>query len=239
MGTFTRMRYVIAANVNALLEKAEDPEKLLRALIREMEDAADEARLASADLLAEQKHYQRLGEQLAAEAAQWRSRAETAVTEERDDLARAALAAAAETESREAEARRHEQQLVERLTLLEQDMRTLKQKRGEATHKLKALQHQPARGPGNSTVRPASRSELRVERALGRFDRLQTQVENLEARVQSYDIGGPAPAAWSTEQTAAASPAVELELELLKQRLGTSTKSAGEPPSVAQTEAAP
>ena len=45
MGSFSRLRYVIAANVNSLLEKAEDPEKLLRALIREMEDAADDARL--------------------------------------------------------------------------------------------------------------------------------------------------------------------------------------------------
>ena len=54
MGTFSRLRYVIAANVNALIEKAEDPEKLLRALIREMEDASEEARMACAELLAEQ-----------------------------------------------------------------------------------------------------------------------------------------------------------------------------------------
>ena len=53
MGSFSRLRYVIAANVNSLLEKAEDPEKLLRALIRDMEDATEDARLASADLLAE------------------------------------------------------------------------------------------------------------------------------------------------------------------------------------------
>ena len=48
MSTFSRLRYVVAANVNALIEKAEDPEKLLRALIREMEDASEEARLACA-----------------------------------------------------------------------------------------------------------------------------------------------------------------------------------------------
>ena len=53
MGTFSRLRYVIAANVNALLEKAEDPGKLLRALIREMEEAGEEARAASAEVLAE------------------------------------------------------------------------------------------------------------------------------------------------------------------------------------------
>ena len=47
MGAFSRLRYVIAANVNSLIEKAEDPEKLLRALIREMEDASEEARMAT------------------------------------------------------------------------------------------------------------------------------------------------------------------------------------------------
>ena len=56
MGTFSRLRYVVAANVNALLEKAEDPQKMLRALIREMEEAREEARIATADLLADQKH---------------------------------------------------------------------------------------------------------------------------------------------------------------------------------------
>ena len=59
MGTFSRLRYVIAANVNALIEKAEDPEKLLRALIREMEDASEEARIACAELLSEQQRLQR------------------------------------------------------------------------------------------------------------------------------------------------------------------------------------
>ena len=67
MGAFSRIRYVIAANVNALIEKAENPEKLLRALIREMEDAGEDARLAAAELLAEQEHLGRMAEQLESE----------------------------------------------------------------------------------------------------------------------------------------------------------------------------
>ena len=71
MGSFSRLRYVIAANVNSLLEKAEDPEKLLRALIRDMEDASEDARLASADLLAEQTHLQRMQERYQREIDEW------------------------------------------------------------------------------------------------------------------------------------------------------------------------
>ena len=93
MGTFSRLRYVIAANVNALIEKAEDPEKLLRALIREMEDASEEARMACAELLAEQQRLQRLETRLSEDGDEWQRRAENAVAQGRDDLARAALRA--------------------------------------------------------------------------------------------------------------------------------------------------
>ena len=93
MGAFSRLRYVIAANVNSLIEKAEDPEKLLRALIREMEDASEDARQACAELLAEQPHLTRLEAQLTEEHHQWQGRAETAVAENRDDHARAELKA--------------------------------------------------------------------------------------------------------------------------------------------------
>ena len=93
MGSFSRLRYVIAANVNSLLEKAEDPEKLLKALIRDMEDASEDARIASADLLAEQTHLQRLQERYAKEISEWSARAEKSVQTNRDDLARTALKA--------------------------------------------------------------------------------------------------------------------------------------------------
>ena len=98
MGSFSRLRYVIAANVNSLLEKAEDPEKLLKALIRDMEDASDDARIASADLLAEQTHLQRLQERYEREIEEWSARAQKSVETNRDDLARTALKAKSELE---------------------------------------------------------------------------------------------------------------------------------------------
>ena len=79
MSAFSRIRYVVAANVNSLLEKAEDPEKLLRSLIREMEDAGEDARLATADLLAEQQHLARVGGRIEEEITEWQERAEKAV----------------------------------------------------------------------------------------------------------------------------------------------------------------
>ena len=89
MGIFSRFTDIVNANINAMLEKAEDPEKLLRALIREMEDASEEARMACADLLAEQQRLHRQEARLTDDIREWRHRAENAVTQDRDDLARA------------------------------------------------------------------------------------------------------------------------------------------------------
>ena len=115
MGTFSRIRYVIAANVNALLEKAEDPEKLLRALIREMEDAGEDARLAAADLLAEQQHLERVAKRLDKEHAEWQERAEKAVEAGRDDLARAAIKARTESKERLEATHQEQESLRQRL----------------------------------------------------------------------------------------------------------------------------
>ena len=126
MGTFSRLRYVIAANVNSLIEKAEDPEKLLKALIHDMEDAAEDARLASADLLAEQSHLQRMKERFADEIEEWSERAEKAVQTNRDDLARAALKAKSELEQALKSANDESESLDARIVQLEFDVATLK-----------------------------------------------------------------------------------------------------------------
>ncbi len=222
MGTFSRIRYVIAANVNALLEKAEDPEKLLRALIREMEDAGEDARQAAAELLAEQQHLERVESRLAKEEDEWRERAEKAVQADRDDLARAAIKARAECTERLAATRHEQEALRGRIAQLETDMTTLKGKLAEAKAKLKTLHTRErvrsrASAPAREDER-LGRHERKLRNAMGRFDRLQGQVERLEARVRSYEIGETAPSPWQAEPVAT-DPEVEAELEALKGRL--------------------
>jgi len=218
MGTISRMRYVIAANVNALLEKAEDPEKLLRALIREMEDAAEDARLACADLLAEQRHLERIEGQFSKEMDEWRRRAEKAVAEGRDDLARAALAARQDLGLRHDAVTRDQAEVADRVAQMEKDMVTLKGKLADAKAKLKTIQPGHRAEPAAAQVRhKASPTERKVRRAMARFDHLQSQVENLEARVRSYEVGGSPASVWA--EPFEADPIIEEELAALKNRL--------------------
>ena len=152
------------------------------------------------------------------DAARWQQRAETAVEQGRDDLARDALKARAELTEREAAARNEWQHLAERVAQMEQDMATLKLKLADAKTKLKGLQvAAPERRVANSVQRTPG--ERKIRRAMDRFDHLQAQVENLEARVRSYDVGGPDVPVWNADGGEMADPAIEAELEKLKQRL--------------------
>lgn len=236
MGSFSRLRYVIAANVNSLLEKAEDPEKLLKALIRDMEDASEDARLASAELLAEQTHLKRLQERLEREIEEWSARAQKAVETNRDDLARTALKARAEIEQALHAAADESRELDARVTQLEFDMATLKTKLAEAKAKLRDIKTRKAPSAVGHASRQAhklSAGERRMRNAMGRFDRLQAQVDRLEARVRSYEVGGEAVNAWLSGE-AKDDPAIEAELQALKERV---TPAIAKPEAGTSTEA--
>src|SRR5512134_1131336 len=91
MGIFTRFRDIVSSNINAMLDRAEDPEKLIRLMIREMEDTLVELKAACAGVIAETKNIERQHDQSQSRSRLWGERAQLAVNKSRDDLAREAL----------------------------------------------------------------------------------------------------------------------------------------------------
>src|ERR1043165_4990809 len=93
MGVFSRLSDFINSNLNAMLDRAEDPQKIVRLIIQEMEDTLVETRTAAARSIADRKELSRRVAELDTAVADWQRKAELAVSRGRDDLAKAALAA--------------------------------------------------------------------------------------------------------------------------------------------------
>jgi phage shock protein A len=188
MGVFTRVRDIINANINAMLDRAEDPEKLIRLMIQEMEDTLVEIKAACAGAMATKKKVQREREYILARVQQWEERAKLAVHKGREDLAREALL----------EKRRYlrqvealESEAVQCEALVEQyqdDILQLEDKLSTARDKQRLLvqRHRHAQ-----QKQRAQREIRRFESAdtILRFDQLEHRIERMEAEADLVNFG--------------------------------------------------
>src|SRR5210317_838840 len=188
MGIFTRFRDIISSNINAMLEKAEDPEKLIRLMIREMEDTLVEIKSACAGVMAGGKKIKRQLNDLETRTQYWEEKAELAVNKGRDDLAREAL-----VEKRKFYRRMEtlEKDLAEHDLLIEQyqdDIRQLEEKLKSARDKQRMLvqRHIHAR------KKMQAQEELRridSSETVMKFDEIENRIERMEAEADLVNYG--------------------------------------------------
>ena len=188
MGVFSRMTDIVNSNINALLDKAEDPEKMVRLIIQEMEETLVEVRTASARAIADKKELARRRERLRDEAADWERKAELAVSKGRDDLARAALVEKSKAEDVGTALAAELETLDGTLAKLNDDIHALQQKIKDARARQKAIL---VRGKAAQT-RLGVRRHLHdhsIEDAMNRFEEYERKMDDLEGQVESYDLG--------------------------------------------------
>jgi phage shock protein A len=188
MGIFTRFRDIINSNINAMLDKAEDPEKLIRLMIQEMEDTLVEIRASCADVMATKKRVQRAQEETQTRARDWGDRAQLAVNKGREDLAREAL-----LEKRryyeQAEALKREASQAD--SLIEQyqaDIVQLEDKLRAACEKQRMLVQRHAH------ARKKKRAQMDIRRvettdAFIRFEQFENRIERMEAEADLVNFG--------------------------------------------------
>jgi len=188
MGIFTRFRDIISANINAMLDKAEDPEKLIKLMIREMEDTLVEIKTACAGVMASGKKVQRQLEGNNARAQYWEEKAELAVNKGRDDLAREALIEKRKFINRITTL---EHDLVEQDLLIEQyqdDIRQLEEKLRSARDKQRMLVqrhvHAQRKMQAQQELRRIDSSETMMK-----FDELENRIERMEAEADLVNFG--------------------------------------------------
>jgi len=189
MGIFSRFTDIVNSNLNAILDKAEDPEKLIRLMIQEMEDTLVEVRSAAARTIADKKQSSRKLMSLAKEAEEWQAKAELAIDKGRDDLAKAALAEKSRL-YRSVEAMESQHTAIEEgLEKLSGDMARLEEKLADAKTRQKAILAKHQTAVRRLEIRKKIH-DYRVDDALVRFEHFEHRMDGLEGEVESYDLGG-------------------------------------------------
>ena len=188
MGIFSRMTEIINSNISSLLDQAEDPEKMIRLIIQEMEDTLVEVRSSSARVLADRKAAARRLEQVRAEAQSWEDKAKLAIDKGREDLARAALQ---EKQAIEEELAVVDAELAatdEHIAQLKDEVAQLQQKLTDAKSKQKALLMRTKTVESRIKVKRQMHREA-LDNAFARFDHFERRMDNLESQLEVMDIG--------------------------------------------------
>jgi len=188
MGIFSRFSDIVNSNLNSILDKAEDPEKLVRLMIQEMEDTLVEVRSTAARAIADRKEITRTLSGLDLEARDWQAKAELALDKNREDLAKAALAEKARAVAAADALRVQHHALGESLDKLNDDVVRLEEKLVDAKTRQQAIFARQRTASGRLEARKRLHS-ARIDDALIRFDQFERRIDDIEAHVESYDLG--------------------------------------------------
>lgn len=180
MGVFTRFRDIISSNINAMLDRAEDPEKLISLMIREMEDTLVEMKASCAGIIASSKRIEREIEEVNVAIKVWKDRADLAVSKGRDDLAKEALMEKRRHSERSKALDRERGDHRELIEQYHQDIGQLEDKLKSARDKQRSLVHRH----GHAIKKRRAQEEIRrmdTSETFFKFDELEKRIDRMEA----------------------------------------------------------
>ena len=187
MGMFSRINDIVQANINAMLDKAEDPEKIIRMIIQEMEETLVEVRSDAARFIAEQKTLNRQLLAVNKEVNNWQRKAQLAMDNDKESLAKAALVEKHKYVDKAAAINEQLTQLSESIEKLQIDTARLNEKMREAKQKQKALITRKQTVSARLKVK-TSQNSTKIDDAMMRFEHYEQRIDHLEAQVEAYDL---------------------------------------------------
>jgi phage shock protein A len=228
MGIFSRTRDIIAANFNDMLDKADDPQKMSRMIILEMEETLVEVRASAARTIADQKEMHRHSVKLDKLQADWAEKAQLALSKDREDLARAALVEKKKAADMSEQLKAEIAVLDDALRAYEQDIAKLQNRLREARSRQTAIAARLESAENRVKLRSLMTNE-RVDEALSRFDQLERRVDYAEGRADALKIADGTGKPTLADEIAAleGQDAIDDELAEMKRALGKS-ESEGE-----------
>ena len=220
MGIFSRTRDIVAANFADLLEKAEDPAKLIRMIILEMEETLVEVRASAARTIADQKEMRRHISKLEQLQANWTEKAELALSKDREDLAKAALVERQKAVDMADQLKIEISVLDDALRASEEDIAKLQKKLSEARAKQSSVQTRMESATNRYRLREMYNGP-KTHDAFSRFDVLERRVDDAEGRADAMGLGLPKTLDDEISELRA-SDKVDAELAALKARMNKS-----------------
>ncbi|MEM8772756.1 MAG: phage shock protein PspA [Pseudomonadota bacterium] len=229
MGIFSRLSDIVNSNINSMLDRAEDPEKIVRLIIQEMEDTLVEVRSNAARAIADKKEISRKRDDFQKRANEWESKAELAIGKGRDDLAKGAIAAKRKAEEMISLLEKELVSIDETVDKTNTDLEKLQGKLKEARAKQRSLEVR--RNAASDAVRISRQvHDGRIDDALARFDRYERRIDELEAEAESWTLGNGGPRTLEDEfADLEGEDAVQSELEELKRRVAARATSPTSP----------
>ena len=218
MGIFSRLADIVNSNINAILDRAEDPEKIIRLIIQEMEDTLVEVRSSAVRTIAEKKEIERRVATLEREQVEWQRRAELAVTKGREDLAKGALLAKARVAEALVTLQHQRQQIEDALAQQNEDIGKLQAKLADAKLREKAIAARQKTAVNRIKLRTRLYDERNTD-AFARFEHVERALDEMEGKVEAFDLGRKKTLADELAGLEAEN-GVEEELRALKERLG-------------------
>ncbi|ASF99689.1 phage shock protein PspA [Vibrio ordalii] len=218
MGIFSRFADIVNSNISALLDKAEDPEKMIRLIIQEMEDTLVEVRTNSAKAIADKKELARKVDSMASHIEDWQQKATLALAKQREDLARAALIEKKKLQEM-MKGLHTEQTLVEEtIDKLTGEIGKLEAKIAETRVKQQALALRSQTAHNRRDVQRHLHTS-RTDEAMAKFEQYSRKVDELEAEADLYAMSGNAKSLDQEFAELQAQDEIEQELAKLKQQM--------------------
>jgi phage shock protein A len=218
MGIFSRTRDIIAANVTDLLDRSEDPAKMIRMIIFEMEETLVEVRASAARTIADQKEMRRHIAKLDQLQDSWMEKAELALSKDREDLAKAALVEKQKAADMADRLKAEIGVLDDALTGYEADIAKLQSKLREARSRQSNIATRLESAENKIRLREMTHGE-RTSDAFSRFDELERRVDFAEGRADALAIGTNQRSLEDEFADLRSSDAVDAELAALKARI--------------------
>lgn len=215
MSIFNRVNDVIQSNIAAMLDKAEDPEKLLNLMLSEMQEALNECRSTAAALLCEEKTLKRQIAQKQKDLTLWQTKAELAVAKNRDDLAKSALVEKQRVDEQIAVKNTQLNTLKESIEKITADCERLQQKMAQAKSKQAQLIKRHDIVAAREKVNMQLHSD-NVANALSRFEMIEQKVEGIEAQVDAYELTNTAQSTAEQIESLVKNEKIDAELARLK-----------------------